>query len=67
MKIAIDRQFTTYNWDTSGGYDIQNGDYSTETWQFKATGRVAVLRFTSEDPEQDISGPVVAAIAITKN
>ncbi|MGC9993506.1 MAG: choice-of-anchor tandem repeat GloVer-containing protein [Candidatus Cybelea sp.] len=30
MKVSIDHQFTTYTWDTSGGYSIENGDYTTE-------------------------------------
>jgi hypothetical protein len=67
MKVSIDHQFTTYTWDTSGGYSIENGDYTTEGWKFRATGRSAVLTFTSQDPKNSASGAVVAAIAITKN
>jgi hypothetical protein len=66
MKITIDRQFATYTWDTSGGNDAENGDYTTESWYFKATGHSAVVKFTSEDPKDSASGPVVAGIAITK-
>jgi hypothetical protein len=67
MRIGIDHQFTQYTWDTSGGYDIQNGNYTSETWQFKATGRFAVLTFTSQDPKNSASGPVVGGITITKD
>ncbi len=66
MKIAIDKQFTTFTWNTSSGYDVQDGDYATETWQFQAKP-LSVLAFTSEDPKGTGCGVVIAGIAITKN
>jgi hypothetical protein len=67
MRVSIDHQFTTYTWGTYGGYSIQNGDYTSESWTFKATGHFAILTLASQDPKNSASGPVVAAIAITKN
>ncbi|HLY03049.1 MAG TPA: DUF642 domain-containing protein [Candidatus Cybelea sp.] len=67
MVISIDRQSTIYTWDISGGNDAQDGDYSTEAWGFKATKRFSLIRFTSKDPPGSASGPVVAAVTITKD
>lgn len=66
VRIAVDGQFTVYTWDSANGYDIQNGDYTSESWKFKATGRFATLTFVSQDPKNSASGPIVAAITITK-
>lgn len=67
MKVTIDHQFTQYTWDTTGGNDVQNGDYSSESWKFTATGHTAILNFTSQDPKSSASGPVIGGIAITKS
>ena len=66
MKVQIDHQFTTYTWDTSSGNDIQNGDWLTETWQFRAT-KLSTLTFVSQDPKGSSCGVVIGAIAITKD
>ena len=66
MKISIDRQFTTYTWNTSSGNDIENGIYANESWTFKATGKFAVLTLLSQDPKDSPSGPVVAGMSIVR-
>ena len=67
MVISIDRQSTEYTWNISGRNDAQNGDYSTETWSFKATKHFSLIKFTSKDPYGSASGPVIAGMSITKN
>ena len=67
MKVSIDRQFTTFTWNTASGYDVQNGDYATETWGFYAKPPLSVLKFVSEDPKGSGCGIVIAGLSITKN
>jgi hypothetical protein len=50
MKLQIDRQFTTYTWDTSSRNDIQDGDWLTETWKFRHQTFNANVR--EEGPER---------------
>jgi len=66
MKVKKDRQFTAYSWNISSGYDVQDGDYATETWQFRAD-RLSTLTFVSQDPKGSSCGAVVGGIAITKD
>jgi hypothetical protein len=66
MKVEIDHQFSAYSWNISSGYDIQDGDYATETWQFRAE-RLSTLTFVSQDPKGSSCGAVVGGIAITKD
>jgi hypothetical protein len=67
MVITIDRQTTEYTWNISGGNDAQNGEYSAETWGFKATKHFSLIKFTSKDPYGSASGPVIAGMSVTKN
>jgi hypothetical protein len=67
MKVEIDHQFTTFTWNISGGKDVQNNDYATETWKFTGGNEPAILTLISEDPKKSTYGPVVAGMAITKD
>ncbi len=67
IVVSLDRQSTEYMWNISGGNDAQHGDYSTESWGFKATKHFSLLKFTSKDPPGSASGPVIAGMAITKD
>jgi len=65
MKISVDHQFATFTWDTASGYDVQNGDYATEAWQFY--GRpLSTLHFVSQDPPGSGCGIVIAGMAVTQ-
>jgi len=66
MKVEMDHQFAAYSWNISSGYDVQNGDYATETWQFRAE-RLSTLTFVSQDPKGSSCGAVVGGIVITKD
>jgi hypothetical protein len=66
MKVAVDKQFKQFTWNTSGGNCAQNGDYKIVTWRFQASGTLSVLDFASEDPKGSGCGAVVAGIAIAK-
>jgi hypothetical protein len=61
---AGEDQFTQFSWDTTNGNDAQNGDFTTETWQFKAVHRSMTLTFQSQDPVKGSFGPIVAAISV---
>jgi hypothetical protein len=67
LKVSVGRQFTTYTWNTSGGNDVQNGDYATEAWKFNGAKGFSTLTLTSQDPKKSSCGPVVGGMAITKN
>jgi Protein of unknown function (DUF642) len=67
LVVSIDNQNTEYSWNISGGNDAQNGDYSTQTWGFKATKRFSLIKFTSKDPKGSASGPVIAGMSIAEN
>jgi len=66
MKVSVPKLFTQYTWDTSGGNDVQNGDYSPETWNFKAAHTITQITFTSEDPKGSFCGPMVAGLALAR-
>jgi hypothetical protein len=65
MKISIDKQFTTFNWNTASGNDVQDGDYAAESWNFTAKAS-SILTFVSQDPPGSGCGMVIAGMAITK-
>lgn len=67
MKVEIDHQFTTFTWNISGGNNVQNNDYATETWKFTGGKEPAIITLMSEDPKKSTYGPVVAGMAITKD
>jgi hypothetical protein len=68
MKVIVGVQLTTFDWNISSGNDAQDGDYTTETWNFtKTKSGSTVLRFVSQDPKGSTYGPVVAGIAIAQN
>jgi hypothetical protein len=64
MKVEIGREFTTYTWNTAQG---EQGDYLSETWQFKGTKGPLTLTLVSQDPKGSSCGALVAGMAITKN
>lgn len=65
MKIGIDNQVTHFTWNTSGGYDVQDGDYTIEKWQIKLK-RLSALKILSEDPLGSGCGIVIAGISIKR-
>jgi hypothetical protein len=68
MTVRVDRsQFMQFSWDTTGGNDANNGDWTLETWQFKAYHAMTSLHFESNDRPRANWGPVVAAISVTRD
>jgi hypothetical protein len=68
MTLRVDEsQSTTFSWNTSGSNDAQNGNWTLETWQFKARRPMTGLLFESTDPLGGNNGPIVAAISVTKD
>ena len=67
LLVQADGQFTTFRWDTTGGNDAQDGDWSQEAFQFSATSKKSMIMLKSEDPKGGNCGPIVAAISITKD
>src|SRR5580692_11981568 len=60
LFVRSGEQRTSFTWDTSGGNCAQNGDWKTETWQFRATATTSMLHFESGDRHAGYWGPVVA-------
>jgi|HubBroStandDraft_2_1064218.scaffolds.fasta_scaffold181892_1 hypothetical protein len=67
LFVRSGEQRTSFTWDTSGGNCAQNGDWKTETWQFRATATTSMLHFESGDRHAGYWGPVVAAVSVTQN
>jgi hypothetical protein len=65
LKVMAAGQSETLTWDTSGGYDGNDGDYLQESWNFKATESRTTLHFASlDEPRTSTCGPVVAAVTV---
>jgi hypothetical protein len=66
MIVKAAGQTETFTWDTSGGNQASNGDYTAETWTFMATANSTRLEFESLDrPARSAEhGPVVAAVSM---
>jgi Protein of unknown function (DUF642) len=67
VQISIDEQVAQYTWNTASSNCAGNGDYTTESWGFKATKQTAILKVTSLDAKCCGYGPVIEQIVITKN
>jgi hypothetical protein len=68
MTVSVDRsQVMAFSWNTAGSNDAQNGNWTLETWQFRARHQMSSLHFESTDPRGGNNGPIVAAISVTKD
>ena len=66
LVVSAAKQFKQFNWNTSSGNDIQDGDWANESWSFVASEAVTEITLASKDPGGSACGPVVGGVAITK-
>jgi hypothetical protein len=63
LKVSDKGHGTTFTWNTASGNDVQDGDYSLESWTFKTMTR---LEFISKDPAGSSCGAVIAGVAMNE-
>jgi hypothetical protein len=66
MEVDASGNTHTFTWNTGGGHDVQDGHYSTVSWQFTAQQSTTEIAFTSEDPKASSCGAVIAGIKVTR-
>jgi hypothetical protein len=67
MRVSAAGQSQEFTWNVSSGNDAQNGVFQVESWSFVAAGSRTWLTFGSLDPKRSCCGPVIAAVAVTRN
>lgn len=66
LRVQAAGSSTTFDWNTGGGRDVQNGDHTTASWTFTAEHAATEIAFISQDPKASSCGAVIAGIVVTK-
>jgi Protein of unknown function (DUF642) len=66
MKVEASGSSTIVDWNTAGGFDVQDGNYSLVNWPFTAQKSTTEIAFISQDPKASSCGAVIAGIEVTK-
>jgi hypothetical protein len=67
MKAVAGNKSVLFKWDTAGGHSVQYGVVARRHFEFIAAASTTGLVFDSLDQAGSGCGPVIGAVAVTKN